>query len=77
MTFLDSVIIFCKVNENFKYYRSKNLNQKYAVHKQTGKIHFKDGVIYTPNEMEKLQDCNEQDIKNVHLVKKMFEGIVI
>ena len=60
------------------YSEKLQLNYKIKYNKRNEKIVvFQDGVNYFPGEMNQLKNCSNQMLKNVHLIKLVFEGVVI
>lgn len=68
-----------KQNENFDYFHSNLLNQDYAVHKVNGIAHFKDGVKYTPAEIEllKKEKPSQETVLELHILKHIFNGTIV
>ena len=74
-------------HEKFKYYKSGILQLEYAMHKKTGKITFEDGVHYTQQEINILNDLVIDDkitveerkniIRRMHDLKREFAGTIV
>lgn len=74
-------------HEKFKYYKSGILQLEYAMHKKTGKITFEDGVHYTQQEINILNDLIIDDkitvderkdiVRRMHDLKRIFTGTIV
>jgi hypothetical protein len=47
---------------------------EYAIHKETGWVYFEDGVKYSPEEIKILIESGGPASKELHTVKKIFQG---
>lgn len=55
----------------------QTINQRIAIHKETGWMASEDGTRYTPDEAAFLKTINFQIPLQVHLIKKSFGGTII
>lgn len=72
---------------NYKYYKSRLLNQEYCMHKKTGQVIFQNGTKYTQEEIKLLNKIKNDDslnneqkeklIKDLHQLKNEFSGTII
>ena len=72
---------------NYKYSKSKLLNQEYCMHKKTGQVIFQDGTRYSQDEIKLLAKIKNDDslaikekeklIKDLHQLKNTFKGTII
>ena len=61
-------------------YHSEKLNLNYKIKFDNNKkkvIVFQDDVNYTENEMKVIKNLNVQGLKNIHLIKNLFQGVII
>lgn len=66
-------------SENFrkpKQYFSNQLGDTYIITDE-GEVVFSSGVRYTKKELNQVKGLNEQDLKWIHLIKKVFKGEII
>ena len=63
--------------KNYNYYHSEILNQDFAHHKINGFIIFPDKVKYDKNELKLLKDIVPEILPGIHLLKKVFRGIIV
>ena len=54
---------------------SDKLEQEIAYNPKTGVVYCSDGVQYTPQEMAIIKAHGGDYPKEVHLIKKIFEGV--
>ena len=59
----------------YKY--SENLNQNIAFNKSTGWVFCEDGTKYSPEEYAILKSTGQPIPLQVHIIKKMFDGVLI
>jgi len=64
-------------NPEWFYKFSENLKQKIAFNKNTGWIYCEDGIKYSPEENAILKSTGQPIPLQVHLIKKMFDGVLI
>ena len=65
-----------KDTSKWTYVYSKELEQEIAIHKETHWAYCKDGVKYSPSEYRLLQQKGGIK-KQVHLLKKLFDGKIV
>lgn len=56
---------------------SDKLEQEIAYNQRTGVVYCSDGVQYTPQEMAIIKAHGGDYPKEVHLIKKIFDGVII
>ena len=66
-----------KQNPDWFYKYSENLKQNIALNKKTGWVFCEDGTKYSPEENAILKSTGQPIPLQVHIVKKMFDGILI
>ena len=59
------------------YFYSEALKQEFAIHKDSGWVYFSDGVKYSPEEIEVLQQEGGKIDSSVHNAKKIFQGEIV
>lgn len=64
-------------NTNWKYYYSKILKMKYAVHQHTGELRTEDGVRYTRAEIMRIKEDNNEITPEIHNAKKAIDGEIV
>jgi hypothetical protein len=57
-----------KLKLNFKF-KKDNAGKRVIV--------FEDGINYRNNEVEKIKNCNDTELKNIHSLKKTFKGFIL
>ena len=66
-----------KQNPDWFYKYSENLKQNIAFYKKTGWVYCEDGTKYSPEENAILKSTGQPIPLEVHLLKKMFDGVLI
>lgn len=66
-----------KQNPEWFYKYSENLKQNIALNKKTGWVYCEDGTKYSPEENVILKSTGQPIPLQVHIVKKMFDGVLI
>ena len=66
-----------KQNPDWFYKYSENLKQNIALNKKTGWVYCEDGTKYSPEENAILKSTGQPIPLQVHLVKKMFDGVLV
>lgn len=61
----------------FIYKFSKELNQEIAVSDKTGILYVSDGTKYLPEEAAVLQKKSDDIPLEVHILKKVFDGMIV
>lgn len=61
------------MDKNIQY--SESLGQKYEI-KPDGAIKFEDGITYDPSEYNNIKTRDPSKLRNIHLIKKVFGGII-
>lgn len=56
---------------------SDKLEQEISFNPRTGVVYCSDGVQYTPQEMAIIKAHGGDYPKKVHLIKKIFDGVII
>jgi hypothetical protein len=56
---------------------SDKLEQEISFNPRTGVVYCSDGVQYTPQEMAIIKAHGGDYPKEVHLIKKIFDGVII
>lgn len=56
---------------------SDKLEQEISFNPRTGVVYCSDGVHYTPQEMAIIKAHGGDYPKEVHLIKKIFDGVII
>ena len=56
---------------------SDKLEQEISFNPRTGVVYCSDGVQYTPLEMAIIKAHGDDYPKQVHLIKKIFDGVII
>jgi len=64
-------------NPNWIYKYSENLSQNIAFNKSSGWVYCEDGTKYSPEEYAILKSTGKTIPLQVHLIKKILEGILI
>lgn len=64
-------------NPNWFYKYSENLKQNIALNKKTGWVYCEDGTKYSPEENAILKSTGQPIPLQVHVVKKMFDGVLV
>ena len=59
----------------YKY--SENLKQNIALNKKTGWVYCEDGTKYSPEENAILKSTGQPIPLQVHIIKKMFDGVLV
>lgn len=60
---------------NRKTYFSHIVNESFIM--RNGGFEFQSGTYYTKQELEKIADCDEETLKIIHTIKKMFRGAIV
>ena len=66
-----------KQNPDWFYKYSENLKQNIALNKKTGWAYCEDGTKYSPEENAILKSTGQPIPLQVHIVKKMFDGVLV
>ncbi|MBQ5908535.1 MAG: hypothetical protein IIW80_10845 [Treponema sp.] len=66
-----------KQNPDWFYKYSENLKQNIALNKKTGWGYCEDGTKYSPEENTILKSTGQPIPLQVHIVKKMFDGVLV
>ena len=64
------------MDEVKKKYSAK-LEQEIAYNPKTGVVYCADGVQYTPAEMAVIKDHGGDYPKQIHIIKKIFDGVIV
>ncbi len=63
------------VPENAEKILSKKLGLDFVI--KDNCVHFEDGVIYKLEEIQRIQDIDDESLKKIHHIKKLFNGNVV
>ena len=64
-------------NSDWIYKYSENLKQNIALSKKSGWVYCEDGTKYSPEEYSILKSTGQPIPLQVHILKKMFDGVLV
>lgn len=66
-----------KEHAGWKYKYSNELQQKVALHIESGWLFCEDGTKYSPEELNVLRENHQNIALQAHIVKKLFDGKLV